>query len=149
MDKMNPIPTTDRAVRPVVFIYPLGLWVAMAVFAVINGIFREVMLIPLIGERVGHVVSTVLLIVAILLLSYFYFTRSGIDYKRAELVGIGVVWVVLTVGFEFLVGFLEGIPVSETLAQYDLLAGQVWIFVPLALLITPLVFGAYLDRSNR
>lgn len=85
MDEPNSITTTDRVIRPMVFIYPLGLWVTMAVFAVINGIFREVMLIPQIGEQVGHVVSTVLLIAAILILSYFYFTMSVVDYKRAEL----------------------------------------------------------------
>lgn len=121
----------------------------MAVIAVINGIFREVVLIPWVGEQIGHVVSTALLIAAIVVLSYFYFTKSVIDYAQTELVVIGVVWVVLTVGFEFLVGYLEGIPVSETVAQYDILAGQVWVFVPLALLIAPLVFGSYLDRSNR
>lgn len=38
-----------------------------------------------------------------------------------------MVWVVLTVGFEFLIGYLEGVPVSETVAQYDVLAGQVWM----------------------
>jgi len=44
----------------------------------------------------------------------------------------------LTVGFEFLVGFLEGTPPSETIAQYNVLAGQVWIVVPLTLLVAPL-----------
>ena len=149
MNGSNPRAMTPRTVRPTVFIYPLGLWLVMAVIAVINGIFREVMLIPQTGEQVGHVISTALLIAAILTLSYFYFTKSAINYTRAELVGIGVVWVVLTVGFEFIVGYLEEVPVSETVAQYDVLAGQVWVFVPLALLIAPLVFGAYLDRSNR
>ncbi|WP_418283062.1 hypothetical protein [Halorubrum sp. DTA98] len=118
----------------------------MAVVAIVNGIFRETTLIPRVGDYTGHVISTVLLIAAILVLSYLYFTRSAIDYTRAELLIVGVIWVVLTVGFEFFVGYFEGIPVSETLAQYDVLAGQVWIFVPMALLVAPLLFGSYLTN---
>lgn len=129
--------------------YPLGLWMVMAIVAVINGIFRESILIPQVGSDTGHLVSTALLISAILILSYVYFTRSSIDYTQAELLLIGVVWVVLTVGFEFLIGYLEGIPVSETLAQYDLLAGQVWIFVPLTLLVAPFLFGSYFSSQRR
>lgn len=49
----------------------------------------------------------------------------------------------LTVGFEFLVGYVEGTPVSVTLGQYDVFAGQVWVLVPLTLLVAPLVFGRY------
>jgi hypothetical protein len=36
--------------------------------------------------------------------------------------------------------------VSETVAQYDVLAGQVWILVPLTLLVAPLLFGWALAR---
>ena len=147
MSPITSITTMDtRSIRASVFVYPLGLWVVMAVVAVVNGIFRETMLIPRVGDYTGHVISTALLIAAILILSYLYFTRSAIDYTQAELLLVGVVWVVLTVGFEFLVGYLEGIPVSETLAQYDVLAGQVWIFVPLTLLVAPLLIGSYLSN---
>ncbi len=114
----------------------------MAVVAVANGVFREVAIVPRMGDYSGHLLSTALLIAAILALSYGYFSRSRIDYRRAELLAVGVIWVVLTVGFEFLVGHLEGIPVEDTLAQYDVLAGQVWVLVPLALFLAPLVFGS-------
>jgi len=116
----------------------------MAVVAISNGIVRETLLIPRVGEYIGHVVSTAILITAILVLSYAYFKKSSIDYTQSELLLIGVLWVVLTVGFEFLIGYLEGIPVSETLAQYNVFAGYVWIFVPLTLLVAPLLFGSYL-----
>jgi hypothetical protein len=131
-------------VRLHVFLYPLGIWVAMAVVAVLNGGFREVVLIPRIGEYAGHVLSTAMLVAAILFLSAFYFRAASIAYTQLELLLVGVVWTVLTVGFEFLVGYVEGTPVSVTLGQYNVLAGQVWIAVPLALLFSPLLFGWYL-----
>jgi hypothetical protein len=134
----------DQSIRPNVFLYPLGVWVLMAVVAVANGGFREVILIPRVGEYVGHVLSTMLLVGAILVISFLYFRWISIAYTQAELLLVGVLWTVLTVGFEFLVGYVEGTPVSVTLGQYNVLAGQVWIAVPLTLLASPLLFGWYL-----
>lgn len=133
-----------RSVRPRIFVYPLGVWVLMAVLAVLNGGFREVVLVPRIGEYPAHVLSTALLVGAILVVSYLYFTNTLLNYSWLELLLVGVVWALLTVGFEFLVGYVEGTPVSVTLAQYDVLAGQVWVLVLLTLLFAPLVFGWYL-----
>lgn len=130
-----------QSIRPDVLLYPLGVWVVMAVVAVVNGGFREVVLIPRVGEYAGHVLSTALLVAAILLVSFVYFRRTPIEYAHLELLAVGVLWTVLTVGFEFLVGYAEGTPVSVTLGQYDVLAGQVWIAVPVTLLVSPLLFG--------
>lgn len=139
-----PIDTGATAVRAGVFAAPLGVWILMAVVAVLNGGLREVVLIPRIGEYGGHVLSTALLVVAILLLSGLYFTWTTVAYTRLELVLVGALWTALTVGFEFLVGAVEGTPVSVTLGQYNVLAGQVWIAVPVTLFLSPLLFGWYL-----
>jgi hypothetical protein len=117
----------------------------MAVVAVLNGGFREVILIPRVGDYIGHVLSTALLVAAILLISFAYFQRTSVVYSTPELVLVGIFWTVLTVGFEFLVGYVEGTPISVTLGQYNVLAGQVWIAVPLTLLLSPLLFGGYLS----
>ncbi|WP_241471292.1 hypothetical protein [Natrinema salifodinae] len=117
----------------------------MAVVAILNGGFREVVLIPRVGEYVGHIVSTALLVVAILTISFVYFSETSIEYARAELGLIGILWTVLTVGFEFGVGYVEGTPVSTTIGQYNVLAGRVWIAVPITLLFAPLLFGWYLS----
>lgn len=121
---------------------PLGVWVLMAVAGTLNGIFRETILIPRTGEYEGHVASTALLVTAILAISYAYFTSIETDYTKRESLLIGVTWTALTVGFEFLVGYVEATPVEETLGQYDVFAGQVWIIVPLTLLAAPLLFSS-------
>jgi hypothetical protein len=118
----------------------------MAVVAVLNGGVREVVLIPRVGDYPGHVLSTIALVVAILVVAALYFRTTKIEYTRVELLLVGVLWTLLTVGFEFVVGYAEGTPVAVTVAQYDVLAGQVWIAVPLTLLLAPLVFGWWLIR---
>jgi hypothetical protein len=138
-------PTTDaQLLRAHVFLFPLGVWVLMAVIAVVSGVFRETVVIPRTGEYAGHVLSTVLLVAAILVISALYFATTTTEYTQVELLLVGVLWTVLTVGFEFLVGYAEGTPVSVTLGQYDVFAGQVWILVPLTLLVSPLLFGWWL-----
>ncbi|SEV94016.1 hypothetical protein SAMN05216285_1163 [Natrinema salifodinae] len=136
---------SEQSIRPYAFLYPLGGWIVMAVVAILNGGFREVVLIPRVGEYVGHIVSTALLVVAILTISFVYFSETSIEYARAELGLIGILWTVLTVGFEFGVGYVEGTPVSTTIGQYNVLAGRVWIAVPITLLFAPLLFGWYLS----
>ncbi|WP_135828436.1 hypothetical protein [Halorussus halobius] len=134
-----------QSIRIDAFLYPLGIWVAMAIVAVVNGGFREVILIPRVGKYIGHIISTGLLVAGILVISFVYFQRTSIEYSFVELVLIGLLWTILTVGFEFLVGYVEGTPISVTLGQYNVLAGQVWIAVPLTLFVSPLLFGWYLS----
>lgn len=134
-----------QSIRPGAFIYPLGVWVVLALVAISNGVFREVFLISRLGERNGHLLSTALLVAAILVVSGLYFSQTSVDYSLLEALSIGVIWTVLTIGFEFLVGYLEGAPVSETVGQYNVFAGEVWILVPLTLLLSPLLFGWYLS----
>ncbi|MFB6085915.1 MAG: hypothetical protein ABEJ84_03780 [Halodesulfurarchaeum sp.] len=125
-------------------LYPLCAWLLMAVLAVLNGGFREVVLIPRIGNYPGHVLSTAILVLAILGVSFLFFRTIPVEYSQIQLLLVGAAWVVMTVGFEFLVGYAEGTPVSVTLGQYNVLAGQVWIAVPITLLVAPLLFGWYL-----
>lgn len=129
------------SLRPPTLLAPLGVWLLLAVLAVLNGGLREVAIIPRIGEYPGHVLSTAMLVTIILVVSWLFFGWTAVEYTRVELIVIGVTWVVLTVGFEFLVGYVEGTPVSVTLGQYDVFAGQVWILVPITLFVAPLLFG--------
>ena len=142
---MTPVAEPLQTVRPTVLLAPFAVWLGMAVVAVANGVFRETVLIPRMDEYAAHVLSTALLVVAILAVSFGYFQWSATEYALAELIVIGVGWTVLTVGFEFLVGAAEGTPVSVTIGQYDVFAGQVWIAVPLTLLFAPVLFGWYLS----
>lgn len=71
----------------------------MAVFAVLNGSICEVVLIPRTGEYPGHVLSTALLVGAILAVAGLYFRRTSIEYSQREFVLVGVLWTVLTVSF--------------------------------------------------
>lgn len=96
----------DQPVRLSVFLTPLGLWMLMAVIAVLHDGLRDLVLIPRLGDYPGHVINTTLLMVAIIVISFLFFSRTTTAYTRAELALVGVGWTVLPVGFEFLVGYV-------------------------------------------
>ncbi|AOW81024.1 hypothetical protein HTSR_1859 [Halodesulfurarchaeum formicicum] len=133
--------TGTQSIRPAALYWPLAVWAVMAVLAVLNGGFREIVLVPRLGTYPAHVLSTLLLVAVIGLVAAWYFGWTEISHTQAELLLIGGLWTLLTIGFEFLVGFLAGEPVGTTLAQYDVLAGRIWVLVPIALFVAPLVFG--------
>jgi hypothetical protein len=57
--------------------------------------------------------------------------------------GVGVIWLVLTVAFEFfMVVVLAGKPVEVARAQYDARSGNLWPFLLVAILLIPLAVWA-------
>jgi len=123
-------------------------WLLMLVLAIVNGAFRQAVLIPRLGEATGHVVSTLLLSLLILLATWLSipWVRPGTP-RDAWFIGIG--WLVLTLGFEFLAGhYLFGDPWATLLADYDVAAGRIWILVPITTLLAPaLVVRVRMQRS--
>jgi hypothetical protein len=114
-------------------------WLALVVLAILNGGVREAVLVPPLGLATAHFVSTILLCGLILAVSWFATPWIGPSTARAALV-VGSIWLLMTLGFEFLAGhflFRKAWPVL--LADYNLLAGRVWVFVPVVTLLAPLL----------
>jgi hypothetical protein len=114
------------------------VWCGLLATAVANGAFREMVLIPRMGPRAGHVVSTLMLSIAIVVGTYLaipWLRPSG----PSQAIAIGAGWLVLTLGFEFGFGRYRGRTWAELFADYDLSAGRIWILVLLATLLAPLL----------
>jgi hypothetical protein len=114
-------------------------WFGMMVIAVMNGALRDGLYKPYIGDLSAHQISTVLLLV--LLAAYF---RTLASFWRLEAANqawtIGVIWLALTLAFEFGFGhFIAGIPWEKLLHDYNVFAGRIWIFIPIWVLIGPYV----------
>lgn len=122
------------------------IWFAICILAVINGAFREAVLKPRFGERVAHVLSTLILSAAILGVTFVSLDWIGpTDIEQAWSIGIG--WVALTLAFEFLAGhYLFGNPWEKILGDYRVTQGRVWILVPMCTLFAPALAHQGLPR---
>jgi hypothetical protein len=116
-----------------------AIWFVLLAAAVTNGAVRVVWIIPRTGESAGHVISTLLLCAAIAALSWVTIRWIGPDARAAALI-VGLLWLVLTLAFEFGAGhYLFGTPWPALLADYDVRRGRIWPLVLVVTFLAPLL----------
>jgi hypothetical protein len=119
----------------------LTVWVIMVGVAILNAGFRNTFVTPRLGEHPGHVISTVTGCAAFLVMIWLTLPWIGAGGRR-HLVLLGILWLVLTLAFEFLAGhYLFGNSWGKLLADYNVLRGRVWVAVLIVILMGPLWMG--------
>jgi hypothetical protein len=120
-----------------------GVWVLLAVLMSANGIFRELVLRNALGSEMAEYVSIALGLTVILLITRVFFRPLEV-LSTAQLLGVGALYVVMTVAFEFLVGhFVDHKPWQELAAAYRFWRGELWPFVLLITGLTPMIWGRW------
>jgi hypothetical protein len=115
------------------------IWVLLVVLAIANGAVRDVLVSPHLGEQVGHVISTGILCAVILVVAWASVRWVG-PVGIGACLRIGLLWSVLTLGFEFVAGhYLFGTPWATLLADYNLAKGRVWPLVVVTTTVAPLL----------
>jgi hypothetical protein len=113
------------------------IWIALAVLAVLNGITRNSLIEPKVGDQPAHIISTIMLCGVIAAVAWISNPWLDPATVRAAF-GIGVFWFSLTIAFEFVAGhYLFGHSWQKLFADYNLARGRVWIFVLFATLLAP------------
>jgi hypothetical protein len=124
----------------------LAIWLLLLILAVLNGAIREALVTPRFGEQGGHIISTAILCAAIIIVAWFSISWIGPKNGREALV-VGIVWVALTIAFEFLAGhYAFGNSWERLIADYNVFRGRIWILVLLANLVAPL--WAFLQKQS-
>jgi hypothetical protein len=105
------------------------LWIPLVFIAIINGSIRDLVYKDRLGELAAHQVSTATGI----LLFGIYIWAIGLKWKlesARQAVVVGLIWLGLTVAFEFLFfHYAMGHPWSELLAAYNIFKGKVWVLI--------------------
>jgi hypothetical protein len=114
----------------------LAIWVVILVLAIINGTFREAVLIPKLGGSSGLFLSGLLLSLLILAATYLLLPWLGIR-RSGQLLLIGVCWLALTLVFEFSFGLLRGKALPEILGAYTFKGGNIWSVVLVVTAVAP------------
>ncbi len=112
-------------------------WMGLAVLGVLNGSVRVLTYGKLMPELAAHQLSTV---TGILLIAYAVsqFHRRWPIRSRGEAVAIGLMWLCMTVIFEFGFGhYLMGHSWARLLHDYNLMQGRVWSLFLLWLALVP------------
>jgi hypothetical protein len=118
-----------------------GVWLIMLVAAFLNGALRELLIVPSMGEPVGHVISVFVLSGAIFGIAYLFATGHR-PLPGSTLFQIGLFWLALSLLFEF--GFFHYArhePWEKLLADYNVFRGRLLIVVWLTTFFSPLICG--------
>lgn len=120
-------------------------WMPMVLIGIFNGIIRESTYGKQLSELRSHQISTVTGIVFfgfyIGLLIHFWGFASP-----EQALTVGLIWVALTVVFEFIFGhFVAGQTWSQLLGDYNLFTGRLWGVLLLWLALAPLVLYRVLE----
>ncbi len=116
-----------------------AFWLVLAVLAIANGVLREGTYGQHVSELAAHQIST---ITAIALTGgavwLFHRFQPATSMRAAWL--IGIMWLAMTIAFEFGFGrFVAGHSWERLFADYNLFAGRVWsLFLAWILLMPPL-----------
>ena len=115
------------------------LWLGLAVLGVLNGILRNALYSDTLGDLRAHQVSTIILIIMIGLYTWL-FSLIWKPENSMQAFLIGLIWLVLTVLFEFVFGhYVVGHPWSRLFYDYNIIQGRIWSLVLLWTLFAPLV----------
>lgn len=114
-------------------------WIPMVFIAILNGIIRNSVYQKYTGDLTAHQIST---ITAIILFGfYIWLIVPYLKLQSAnEAIVVGLIWLGLTVAFEFMFGhFGVGHPWSKLFADYKIWEGRLWILVLVWTAIGPFV----------
>jgi hypothetical protein len=125
-----------------------GVWLVILVCAVLNGGFREALLVPALGEPVALLLSGVLLSVAILAVSLLLVPALG-RLRSSQCLYVGLLWLCLTLIFEFGFGRLvQHQSWRQLLEAYTFKDGNLWPLVLAVTFIAPLLAVRVRGRAS-
>jgi len=120
-------------------------WLPMIIIAFTNAALRELVIIKDFSEFTANQLSTITLILFCAVYIWFVIPFLNIQ-NSGQAILIGIVWVVLTIAFEFTLGRLTGKPWIELFREYNFFAGRIWLLFLLCLLIFPYLFALIRSR---
>lgn len=120
----------------------LLLWAAIIPMAIANGIFRDTVLVRSLGQKKSRTVSGLSLSAGILawtILTIPWIPLPGL----MQYAGVGLLWLTLTVAFEFLFGrVVTKKSWQELLRAYRFENGDIWPLVLMAVTVSPVAAAA-------
>ena len=81
-----------------------GVWLVIMICAIVNGMFRENIVAPKLGQNIALPLSGLSLAMLIFIITYFVVPVFGKNNSQTYFL-IGAQWVMMTLLFEFLFGF--------------------------------------------
>jgi len=122
-------------------------WLGLPLIGIINGAIRQLVYRDALGDLTAHQLSTVTGILFFGLYIWLLSRWWPLPSARTAIT-VGLIWLALTIGFEFIFGhYVMRNSWEWLLGDYNLLAGRLWVLVLLWITAAPYVFYWLSTRS--
>ena len=122
-----------------IFLKSIAIWLIFITIESLSGTIRTLWLVPLFGDLRAHQLSFItgsLLILTIATISIRWIEATSL----AQLISVGVLWMLLTVTFEVVLGrWAFGYSWAQIAADYNLFQGRLTAIGLVLLLFAPLI----------
>ncbi len=135
-----------------IYLSSFWFWFVLLILAIINGIIRDAtykpFLEPYIGNR-AHQLSSITGILLFFCAIYLFLKYIKVDYTKHDLWNIGVMWLIMTIIFEFAFGYyVRDSSWNEMIEAYYFWKGELWIFVLISVVIIPQICFKIIKRCR-
>jgi len=121
-----------------IFLYGLGVWLIILILAVINGIIRDY-------TYKSHPLSSLILSIVIFLITFLFLKVGTYSEDTKTYLLLGLMWVILTVAFEFLFfHYITNHSWEELISNYNIIQGNLWIIVVISTGIAPWLMSRFI-----
>lgn len=118
------------------YVFAFLIWVMIIPIAILNGGFREYVLVKLGGLALP--LSGIILSICIFIVAYLLVPKIKNCVKR-DYIFFGVMWFVLTNLFDLSAYIKEGEGFAGLLQSYNIFTGNTWLLVVLTALFAPMI----------
>lgn len=126
------------------YVYAFLIWVMIIPIAILNGGFREYVLVNLGG--LARPLSGIILSVCIFVVAYLLVPKIKNCVKR-DYFFFGVMWFILTNLFDLSAYIKEGEGFAGLLQSYNIFMGNTWVLVVLTALFAPAIVVRIKDKK--
>lgn len=130
----------SKNIKRMKYLKSLFVWLCFIPTSILNGGFREYVLTKYLDIALATAVSGILLSVLILFITWLFLPRL-VSLNRKESYFTGIIWMLLTILFEFTSGIGTGVPMKELIAAYNPFSGNLWVLVVLTTMFAPVIIS--------
>jgi hypothetical protein len=113
-----------------------------------NASIRQLVFVKYMSELRAQQLSTLTLILLCSVYTWFVFPYMKVQNIKQSLL-IGLVWVALTILFEFSLGRLTNRSWSALLQDYNFISGRIWLIFLLSLFLLPYLIYTIKKQNNK
>jgi hypothetical protein len=126
----------------------IAIWVVLLILAILIAGGKIAYIIPRAGEHAGQIIGTLVFCPVIFAVTYFsicWINPTGLQNAFT----VGIIWVLLTMAFEFLAGhYLFGNSWEKLFSEYEIWNGRLWVLILVTNLISPVMAAKFRMKSN-